>query len=125
MNIPAVRGIIREVLPVFEKNGFKKQTVVFQPDEPNDQSITIDFIFDKIDELARFKTGSQARISFSIQSKEFSGRWFTNLVATEIQTAGGEKPTQIQEPASFDILPPSRTEYRLIGVLFHARLCLT
>lgn len=52
---------------------------------------------DKVKELEAFSLGSQIKVSFGISSREFNGRWYTDLRAWRLQTAGQGAPSGSQE----------------------------
>ena len=47
---------------------------------------------DKVKELASVSEGSAIRVSFNISSREFNGRWYTDLRAWRISPAGQGQP---------------------------------
>lgn len=47
---------------------------------------------DKVKELASVSEGSDVRVSFNISSREYNGRWYTDLRAWRITPAGGPAP---------------------------------
>lgn len=64
---------------------------------------------DKVRDLERFQPGEEVRVSFNASSREFNGRWYTDLRAWRISPAGqaapgapGQTPAygQAQAPAS-------------------------
>lgn len=68
---------------------------------------------DKVKELEAFSLGSQIKVSFGISSREFNGRWYTDLRAWRIQAAGnasqsfagGHSEQPGAETASFNDMP--------------------
>lgn len=84
---------------------------------------------EKVKDLGRFQVGDKVRISFNLSSREFQGRWYTDVRAWRIelaeapqhaaQTSGGQYGTQygpvpqaptpvaddLSEPLSDDDLP--------------------
>jgi len=45
---------------------------------------------DKVRDLERYQVGDVVKVSFSPSSREFNGRWYTDLRAWRISAAGGE-----------------------------------
>ncbi len=54
---------------------------------------------DKVKDLEKFQVGDQVRISFTISSREFNGRWYTDLRAWRIAPAGNQAPAAPSAPA--------------------------
>ena len=42
---------------------------------------------DKVDTLANFNIGDMVTVSFDIESREFNGRWYTDVKAWKIEAA--------------------------------------
>lgn len=45
---------------------------------------------DKVKDLERFQIGDSVKVSFNISSREYNGRWYTDLRAWRIDTAGSQ-----------------------------------
>lgn len=70
---------------------------------------------DKVKDLDRFKIGDTAKVSFNISSREYNGRWYTDLrawrieaVSTQDQPAAAtvQTPAQpVQSPAAAGSVP--------------------
>ena len=43
---------------------------------------------DKVKDLERYQVGDQVKISFNLSSREYNGRWFTDVRAWRIEPAG-------------------------------------
>ena len=61
---------------------------------------------DKVHDLERYQVGDEIRVSFAPSSREFNGRWYTDLRAWRIAPAGqapaapaGNAPQQAYAPA--------------------------
>jgi len=100
------KGIITAILPetsgTSARGEWHKQDFVIQ--ESADQypkSICFSLFNDKNDTFSRVKVGSEVNVSFNIESREYNGKYFTNLTAFKVDATG-----QQSEPAQFD----SRTQ---------------
>jgi hypothetical protein len=73
------------------KNGeWKKQDIIVQTDGQYPKKICISIWGEKINESA-LRIGNQLNISFDIESREFNGRWYTDVKAWKVEPAtGGE-----------------------------------
>jgi hypothetical protein len=73
------------------KNGqWKKQDIVVETDGTYPKKVCISIWGDKINESV-LKIGSQLAISFDVESREYNGKWYTDVKAWKIETAGTAK----------------------------------
>ena len=61
---------------------------------------------DKVDELEKYPDGSRIKASVNIESREFNGRWYTDVRAWKIEMAGdmGNAPQASQPTPISDIM---------------------
>ncbi len=72
------------------KNGtWKKQDIIVETDGQYPKKICISIWGDKINPEALIE-GATLDISFDIESREFNGKWYTNLKAWKIEALGGQ-----------------------------------
>lgn len=70
------------------KNGqWKKQEIIVETDGTYPKKVCISIWGDKINE-AVLKPGSQLNISFDVESREYKGRWYTDVKAWKVEPAG-------------------------------------
>jgi uncharacterized protein DUF3127 len=95
------------------KNGpWKKQDFILETGDQYPKKVCIAVWGDKID-MSNIKTGEAVDVSFDIESREYNGRWYTDVKAWKItKKAGGapvsganDVPTYDLPPASDDDLP--------------------
>lgn len=73
------------------KNGqWKKQDIIVETDGTYPKKVCISIWGDKINESV-LKIGSQLAISFDVESREYNGKWYTDVKAWKIETAGAAK----------------------------------
>jgi len=73
------------------KNGqWKKQDIILETDGQYPKKICVSVWGDKINEN-QLQVGSQLAISFDIESREYNGRWYTDVKAWKIEAAGAAK----------------------------------
>ena len=90
MSVFFVDGIITNVLPVQSGIGkssgkeWHKQTAVLQTSEQYPKSIAFDMFNDKIRTL---QVGQAVHVQLSLESREYNGRWFTNVNAISVEPA--------------------------------------
>lgn len=107
-----IKGKLVEVLPVQtgeSKNGgqWKKQTIIIETDGQYPKKVCITIWGDKIDANS-FATGSTLTAFIDIESREFNGRWYTDVKAWKIEAGSNE-------PASGQEAPPPPIEEPLPG----------
>ena len=90
-----ISGKITQFLPVQTgqgKNGpWKKQEFILETGDNYPKKICIAVWGDKID-LGSFKPGDTVDVSFDVESREYNGRWYTDVKAWKVsgkQQSGG------------------------------------
>ena len=53
---------------------------------------------DKVKDLEKFQAGESVKVSFNLSSREYNGRWYSDIRAWRIEHAG-EAPTAAQAPS--------------------------
>ena len=75
------------------KNGeWKKQDIIVQTEGQYPKKVCISIWGDKINERV-LQVGSQLNISFDVESREFNGRWYTDVKAWKVEPANGSSST--------------------------------
>ena len=54
---------------------------------------------DKVKDLERFQIGDSVKVSFNVSSREYNGRWYTDLRAWKIDAAGSQPVSAPQTAA--------------------------
>ena len=71
------------------KNGpWKKQDVIVETGGSYPKKICVSIWGDKINESV-LKVGNSLNIDFDIESREYNGRWYTDVKARKVESAGG------------------------------------
>ena len=82
------------------KNGqWKKQDIIVETDSTYPKKICVSIWGDKID-ASQLQLGNQLRIDFDVESREFNGRWYTDVKAWKIETAGSTIPAGSEKATS-------------------------
>lgn len=96
-----------QVLPAetgMGKNGeWKKQNIIVETDGQYPKKVCITIWGDKANP-AVLQEGSMLAIDFDVESREFNGRWYTDVKAWKIEPAG-------QTPMQGPPVPPSFGDY--------------
>jgi Domain of unknown function (DUF3127) len=76
------------------KNGqWKKQDIIVETDATYPKKICVSIWGDKID-AGQLQPGNTLKIDFDVESREFNGRWYTDVKAWKIETAGNAPVAQ-------------------------------
>jgi hypothetical protein len=69
------------------KNGqWKKQDIIVETETTYPKKICVSVWGDKID-ASQLQTGNQLKIDFDVESREYNGRWYTDVKAWKIELA--------------------------------------
>ena len=107
-----ISGKIIQVLPLETgegKNGqWKKQFFVMEYMDGNyPKKLSVSLWGDKTDVARNLNPGTPVKVSFNVDSREYNGRWYTDVRAwrVEVQTGGapasGNDIPTFEEPAAF------------------------
>ena len=103
-----INGLVYKILPVQSGTSArgewqKREIIIEQPDEFN-RKVCVTFFGDKAAEAASLREGDKVSISINIESREYNGRWYTNVNAWRInQTPAAATPpaAPVAEEAPF------------------------
>jgi Domain of unknown function (DUF3127) len=87
-----------QLLPVQSgtgKNGeWKKQDIIVETESTQyPKKVCVTVWGDKIN-TSQLKIGSQLKIDFDVESREYNGRWYTDVKAWKIEAASGAAPAE-------------------------------
>ncbi len=73
-----------------------KQEFVLETQETYPKKICIGVMGDKTQELKKFATGNEVKVSLNLESREYNGKWYTNVNAWRIEaaSAGNQAPEE-------------------------------
>ena len=74
-------------------NSWQKQEFVIETIEQYPKKVCANLWGDKLDMLDTVNIGDTVKVSFSIESREFNGKWYTDIKAWKIEPAT-ENPAQ-------------------------------
>ncbi len=104
-----ISGKIIQLLPVQTgqgKNGtWKKQEFILETGDTYPKKVCIAVWGDKVD-ISSFKPGEMVDVSFDVESREFNGRWYTDVKAWKVVSKkSGSTGNNTGMPESTDISP--------------------
>ena len=83
-------GIVSTILPAqtgtSARGEWHSQNVVFemQNNSPYTRKVSVKF-FNKRDEVARLVIGAAYKVTFDVESREFNGRWYTDVISRRVE----------------------------------------
>ena len=97
-------GVVYKILPATQgtsaRGEWKKQEVIFEIPSEFSRKVCVVF-FNKESDVARLKEGATYTVSINIESREYNGRWYTDVRAWRVQPKQEEAPA----PAMPDMPP--------------------
>ena len=79
------------------KNGqWKKQDMIVETEATYPKKICVSVWGDKID-TASLQQGNLLKIDFDVESREFNGRWYTDIKAWKIEVAANASPATAEK----------------------------
>jgi hypothetical protein len=107
-----IQGKIIQVLPLQTgegKNGpWKKQDFVIETESQYPKKVCISMWGDKIDENL-IQEGNPVVASIDVESREYNGRWYTDVKAWKIEGQGGGAPQSSSSPEQSSGAPAAAT----------------
>lgn len=80
-----------------------KKMIIIETGGKYPQNIAVDFLNKNIDLLSQTKVGDKVDIKVNARSKEYNGKWYTNIMGWDIQQAAEPVDTAEQLPNSNDL----------------------
>lgn len=62
---------------------------------------------DKVRDLEKYQVGDKVKISFNLSSREYNGRWYTDVRAWRIEPAGQGQQPVAEYPAPVEVPMPT------------------
>ncbi len=123
-----IKGKIIQVLPLQEGvskagNNWKKQEYVLETQDTYPRKVKFDFFGERVDQFP-LAIGDMVTVSFDLESREFNGRWYTDvrawkadkgdamasIVADPIQNYGSAPQPPFGTPAPQQFAAPANDE---------------
>jgi hypothetical protein len=112
----SVKGKIEQILEAqtgVSKAGkeWKKQEFVIETDEQYPRKVCFTCFGDKADLINGMSEGEDVEVSFNVESREYNGRWFSNVNAWKIDKVSAQNNLP-EAPPEFGIgdVPPEPAE---------------
>ena len=102
-------GVVYKILPATggtsARGEWKKQEVIFELPQEFSRKVCVVF-FNKESDVARLKEGETYIVSVNIESREYNGRWYTDVRAWRVQPKQVEAPAAPAAAAPMPDMPP-------------------
>lgn len=109
-----LEGTVHRVLPVVKgqsaRGEWQKQEIVLEQAGEYSRKACISFWGDKVLDVAKLREGDKVTVSVNIESREYNGRWFTEIRAWRIQQAQPEVPVTAGIPP-MDLPPVGMNDF--------------
>jgi len=93
-----VKQVLAEQTGTGKNGAWARQDFIVETQDQYPRKVCFSAWNDKIGQLKNFREDELVKVSFNIESREFNGRWYTDLRIWKIETAG--------QPAAASNLPP-------------------
>jgi len=97
-------GRIENKLPlqsgVSSRGEWRKQEFIIETQEQYPKKVCISCWGDKIDELEQIQEGESIKVSINIESREYNGRWYTDIKAWRIEKNSNGQGNASPEPTA-------------------------
>ena len=94
-------AVVYKILPptkgVSARGEWQRQEVIFEMPQEFSRKVCVTF-FNKESEVARLKEGAAYTVSVNIESREYNGRWYTDVRAWRVQPKQEAVPAQAPTP---------------------------
>ncbi|MCU0421469.1 MAG: DUF3127 domain-containing protein [Bacteroidia bacterium] len=84
---------------------WSKQEFVIETQETYPRKVCLSTMNEKVTELERFNIGDLVTASLNIESREYNGKWYTDVRAWRIQTAGASQGSSMNNQNMYDQTP--------------------
>lgn len=102
-----LEGTVHRVLPVVKgtsaRGEWSKQEIVVEMTGDYNRKVCVSFWGDRVQDVAKLREGDKVSVSINLESREYNGRWFTEVRAWKLVK---QNPDQQSAAGSSDDLPP-------------------
>ncbi|MFI3302994.1 MAG: DUF3127 domain-containing protein [Rikenellaceae bacterium] len=108
-------GTVFQILPAASgtsaRGEWQRQEVIFEmQDGAYARKVAVTF-FNKPNDVAGLKIGATYTVSFNIESREYQGRYYTNVTAWRVQPKQMEAPAPAPAPAAAPVMPTAEPSF--------------
>lgn len=104
-------GKLLQVLPLQSgtgKNGnWQKQDFVIETADQYPKKVCFSAWSDKVDALKKIEPGTIVKVAFNAESREFNGKWYTDLRIWKIEANGSMPNNNVGDDYYKSLVPPA------------------
>jgi len=78
---------------------WKKQEFIIETEDKYPKQVCISAWAEKVDELTKFNINDKVKLSINAESREYNGRWYTDLRFWKIEMIGATSSTNTNNPS--------------------------
>jgi hypothetical protein len=105
-----IEGTIHRVLPVVKgqsaRGEWQKQEIVIEQPGDYNRKVCLSFWGDRVMDAAKLREGDKVNVSVNLESREYNGRWFTEVRVWRIQQQQQPQPAAAAGAPPAADLPP-------------------
>lgn len=96
-------------------SSWQKQEFVIETDEQYPKKVCVNLWGDKIDMLSAINIGDKVTLSFNLESREYNGKWYTDVKAWKIEKQKMEEDLSQSAPGVLPVQDDDNDEFRSIS----------
>ena len=108
-----ITGKLAQVLPEQSGQGrngtWVKISFILETQDQYPKKVCIDAWGDKVDLVKSFQSGDLLKVDFDVESREYNGRWYTNVKAWRLEKQGQGASAAPENPPLPDFDEPTST----------------
>jgi hypothetical protein len=108
-----ISGKLIQILPPQSGNGkngtWQKQDFVIETSEQYPKKVCFSAWADKADMVKALTPGVNVKVAFNAESREFNGKWYTDLRIWKLEVAGGTSGNTPDDDYYKNLVPPTET----------------
>jgi hypothetical protein len=88
------------------KGGWKKQDFIVETSEKFPKKVCVSAWTEKVDDLNRYNINDEVKLSVNLESREYNGRWYTDVRFWKIEAAGASSGNAPSDANKSNPAPP-------------------
>ena len=84
---------------------WRKQELIIETEEQYPRTVCLICWTNQIDEIQKFAPGQSIKAQIEISSREFNGKWYTDVRAWRFDPVGATAPTATPQPVAQPVQP--------------------
>ena len=97
-----IEGTVHRVLPVVKgqsaRGEWQKQEIVLEQPGDYNRKVCLSFWGDRVLDVAKLREGDKITASINLESREYNGRWFTEVRVWRMQSQQADVPADAGVP---------------------------